>query len=116
MVIRLKSEHLDYTFHALADPTRRGMLALLSQSDRTASELGKPFRISQPAASKHIKTLERAALVKRSQDGRHQRFRLDPKPLLAAEDWITKHRQFWEGSLQQLDFVLAELQKGQREK
>ena len=116
MVMRLKSVQLDSTFHALADPTRRVMLALLSQSDRTASELGEPFRISQPAVSKHIKMLERAGLVKRAQDGRYQRFRLDPKPLRAAEGWITHHRRFWKGSLEQLDFVLADMQKGRREK
>ena len=116
MVIRIESKHLDSAFQALADPTRRGMLALLSQSDRTAGELGEPFRISQPAASKHLKMLEQAGLVKRAQDGRHHRFRLDPKPLRAAEDWIMRHRRFWEGSLQQLDFVLADLQKGQQRK
>jgi len=103
---------LDAVFHALADSTRRGMLAALSRADRTAGELGEPFRISQPAASKHLRVLENAGLVKARADGRHRRFRLNPQPLHEAQNWIERHRRFWEGSLAQLDTLLAGLQKG----
>jgi DNA-binding transcriptional ArsR family regulator len=103
---------LDAVFHALSDETRRGMLALLARSERTAGELGDPFDISQPSCSKHIAVLERAGLVKRSVDGRVHRFRLETHLLRYSEAWIAQHRQLWEGSLQRLDTLLAHLQKG----
>jgi DNA-binding transcriptional ArsR family regulator len=103
---------LDSIFHALADETRRGMLALLARSDRTAGELGDPFEISQPSCSKHIAVLEHAGLVKRTVEGRVHRFRLQSRPLRDSEAWITRHRQLWEGSLERLDTLLTHLQKG----
>jgi len=111
MAIRY-SKRLDSVFHALADPTRRGMLALLAQADRTAGELGSPFRISQPAASRHIRVLERAGVITRFVLGRHHRFRLETGILQDSEAWIARHRQLWEGSLRQLDALLTSMQKG----
>src|SRR5262245_23440799 len=112
MAIRSASARLDAAFQALADPTRRGMIALLAEADRTAGELGDPFRISQPAASKHIRVLERSGMIRRSVEGRHHKFHLESSPLRDAEQWITRHRRFWEGSLKQLDSLLADMQKG----
>jgi DNA-binding transcriptional ArsR family regulator len=97
-------------FHALSDPTRRAMLARLATSPCTAGELGKPFRISQPSVSRHLRVLEHAGVLRRSVKGRHHTFRLIPAPLQDAEAWIAHHRRFWEGALRQLDHVLAELQ------
>jgi DNA-binding transcriptional ArsR family regulator len=88
------------------------MLALLSRSERTAGELGEPFKISQPSCSKHIAVLERAGLITRFVDGRLHRFRLESRPLRDSEAWIARHRQLWEGSLQRLDTLLAHLQQG----
>jgi DNA-binding transcriptional ArsR family regulator len=109
MVIRQR--RLDDVFQALADPTRREMLALLARGEATAGELGAPFRISQPAASRHIRVLERAGLVRRRVDGREHRLRLVPRPLRDAEAWIARHRQFWEASLDSLGRTLDELTK-----
>jgi DNA-binding transcriptional ArsR family regulator len=103
---------LDDVFHALSDPIRRDMLALLTRGEKTAGELGAPFNISQPAASKHIRTLERAGLLSRSVEGRIHRLRLVPKPLYHAETWISRHRHFWEGSLDALGRTLGEITKG----
>jgi DNA-binding transcriptional ArsR family regulator len=86
------------------------MLALLARSERTAGELGEPFAISQPSCSKHIAVMERAGLISRSVEGRLHRLRLESRPLRDSEAWIARHRQLWEGSLQRLDAVLAELQ------
>jgi DNA-binding transcriptional ArsR family regulator len=88
------------------------MLAMLAESECTAGELGAPFDIAQPSCSKHIAVLERAGLVKRSVDGRLHRFRIETRPLRNSEAWIARHRQMWEGSLQRLDMLLAELQQG----
>lgn len=112
MVIR--SRRLDDVFQALADPTRREMLALLARGETTAGELGAPFDISQPAASRHIRVLERAGLVAREVDGRVHRLRLVPKPLRDAETWIARHRQFWEDSLDSLGRTLEEMTRKDR--
>jgi DNA-binding transcriptional ArsR family regulator len=87
------------------------MLSLLARGESTAGELGAPFRISQPAASKHIRVLERAGLVRRRVDGRQHRLRLVPQPLRDAEAWIARHRQFWDASLDSLGRTLDELTK-----
>jgi DNA-binding transcriptional ArsR family regulator len=106
---------LDRVFHALADPTRRGMLTLLAKGRRTAGELGRPFSISQPSCSRHISVLEDAGLVHRRVEGRTHYFHLQAAPLRTSESWISAHRRLWEGSLERLDGLLAELQqKGQR--
>lgn len=102
---------LDRVFHALSDPTRRAILARLATSPCTAGELGEPFRISQPSVSRHLRVLERAGVLRRSVQGRHHLFRLEPAPLHDAEAWIARHRQFWENSLGQLDHLLAELRR-----
>jgi DNA-binding transcriptional ArsR family regulator len=110
----LKSRRLDAVFHALSDPTRRDMLALLARKPRSASELGEPFRISQPAVSKHIGTLERAGLVTRTVEGRVHTLRLVPAPLRQAEAWVARHRLFWERALDSLGRTLAAAAKDGR--
>lgn len=98
---------LDRTFHALGDGTRRAMLALLAKrGELTAGELGKPFAISQPTASKHLRVLESAGLLSRRIEGRTHRFRLVPKPMRDAEEWIARHRAFWEGTLDRLETLV----------
>ena len=103
------AEALDATFRALSDATRRGMLALVARKGEcTASELGTPFHIAQPTASKHIAVLESAGLVERRIEGREHRFRLVKRPLDGAQAWIERHQAFWEASLARLDALLAE--------
>jgi DNA-binding transcriptional ArsR family regulator len=106
------AKSLDATFFALADPTRRAILARLADGDATVNELGAPFDMSQPAISKHLKVLERAGLVSVGFEGRRRPRRLEPKPLHAATDWIERHRDAWEASYQRLDGLLEELQPG----
>jgi len=101
---------LDRTFHALGDPTRRRILAVLAQQGpRTASQLGSPFKISQPSISKHLKVLEKAGLIERSILGRSHRFTLNSAPLDEADGWINLHRKFWQGSLDQLGLLVTDL-------
>lgn len=98
---------LDKTFQALGDETRRGMLAALALNGlQTAGDLGKPFNIAQPTASKHLKVLEKAGLVSRQVDGRVHRFTLETAPMEQAQDWIETHKSFWENTLDQLDQFL----------
>jgi DNA-binding transcriptional ArsR family regulator len=104
--------HLDRTFHALADRTRRSMVHALSRGEaRSAGELGRKFRSAQPTISKHLKVLEQAGLVERQIEGRVHRFKLRRKPLLDAETWIARHQAFWTGAVAQLDELLAEMAK-----
>ncbi|HSF20203.1 MAG TPA: metalloregulator ArsR/SmtB family transcription factor [Vicinamibacteria bacterium] len=104
---------LDRTFHALGDETRRAMLAMLARNgEMSAGELGEPFHISQPTASKHLRVLERAGLLSRRIEGRAHRFRLRSRPLVEAEGWIARHRDFWNRTLGRLGPVLAELDEG----
>jgi len=111
MAISSSDQQLDAVFHALADPTRRSILAMLAKGEKTAGEVGRPFKISQPAASKHIRVLEQAGLVVRAVDGRFHRLALDGKPLAAAERWLSRHREFWQKSLDSLGSMLADMQK-----
>jgi len=104
------SERLDATFIALADPTRRAILARLKQGDATVNELAAPFEISQPAVSKHLKILERAGLVSRSNVGTSRPVRIEAGPMRDAVDWLEKYREFWEKSYQRLDALLEILQ------
>jgi DNA-binding transcriptional ArsR family regulator len=97
---------LDEVFHALADPTRRAMLASLREGERSVGELAAPHRISLAAASKHIKTLERAGLVKRTIVGRTHRCALDPAPLADADAWLRRYSAFWTERLDALDALL----------
>jgi len=103
------SQQLDATFAALADPTRRAILARLASGEASVNELAKPFSMSQPAISKHLKVLERAGLISRGQDAQRRPRRLDAKPLKNATGWLEKYRQFWEGSFQRLDVLLDEM-------
>ncbi len=104
------SERLDATFIALADPTRRAILARLKQGDATVNELAAPFEISQPAVSKHLKILERAGLVSRTNVGTSRPVRIEAGPMREAADWLEKYREFWEKSYQRLDALLEILQ------
>src|SRR6184192_3623328 len=93
---------LDATFAALADPTRRAILARLASGDASVAELTKPFAMSQPAISKHLKVLERAGLISRGRDAQRRPRRLEAKPLAEISDWLESYRQFWEGTFQRL--------------
>lgn len=93
---------LDRTFAALADPTRRAILARLARRDATVGQLAKPFSISRPAISKHLRVLEDAGLVRRARDGRLSRCRLDAAPMREASEWVDRYRAFWEGRLEAL--------------
>ncbi len=103
---------LDRTFHALADPTRRAILARLAQGEATVNELAAPFPISLPAISKHLKVLEGAGLISRGRDAQYRPCRLEPAPLNDAVSWIESHRQHWEASFDRLADYLAKLQQG----
>src|ERR1700710_3048423 len=104
------SEHLDPTFIALADPTRRAILARLATGEASVAELAKPFAMSQPAISKHLKMLERAGLIATSREATRRPRKLDAAPLAAADAWIERFRDVWEQSFQRLDSLLAEIQ------
>jgi DNA-binding transcriptional ArsR family regulator len=104
------SEQLDATFIALADPTRRAILARLTAGEASVNELAAPFEISQPAISKHLKILERAGLVSRSASGTRRPVKIEAAPMKQAVDWLEKYRKFWEASFGRLDALLAELQ------
>jgi DNA-binding transcriptional ArsR family regulator len=94
---------LDHTFSALADPTRRAILARLALGEATVGELSAPFPISGPAISRHLRVLEEAALIVRQKDGQHRRIRLAPEAMAGAVEWIEKQRAFWNGSLDRLN-------------
>ena len=104
------STRLDSTFLALADPTRRAILARLSRGDASVAELAAPFSMSQPAISKHLKMLERAGLVSVGQDAQRRPRRIDAKPLAEASAWLERYRAMWEVSFKRLDGLLEELQ------
>ena len=101
---------LSRTFSALADPTRRAILARLALGEVSVTELAEPFEMSQPAISKHLKVLERAGLVTRSREATRRPVKIEALPLAEASDFLEKYRQFWEGRYQRLDSLLAELQ------
>ncbi len=100
---------LDLTFAALADPTRRAILARLAEGEATVNELVEPFSLSQPAISKHIKVLEKAGLVTRGRDAQRRPVRIEAQPLADASGWLENYRRFWEQSYDRLDALLAEL-------
>ena len=100
---------LDATFAALADPTRRAILARLAAGEASVTDLAAPFNMSQPAISKHLKVLERAGLISRGRDAQRRPRRLEPKPLAEATQWLENYRQFWEGTFQRLDALLDEM-------
>jgi DNA-binding transcriptional ArsR family regulator len=100
---------LDATFAALADPTRRAILARLAAGDASVAELAAPFSMSQPAISKHLRVLERAGLISRGKDAQRRPRRLEAKPLAEANEWIERYREFWEANFRSLDTLLEEL-------
>ena len=103
-------DRLDSTFAALADPTRRAILARLALGEATVLELAEPFAMTQPAVSKHLKVLERAGLIARGRDAQRRPSRLVAQPLAEANVWLEGYRRFWESSFQRLDALLDELQ------
>ena len=110
-------EQLNATFLALADPTRRAILARLATGEASVNELAEPHEISQPAISKHLKILERAGLISRGVDAQRRPRRLNAQPLAEATEWLENYRQFWEASFNRLDNLLAEMKttkKGKR--
>src|SRR3569833_1040002 len=104
------ADELDATFIALADPTRRAILARLMQGEASVNELAEPFEISQPAISKHLKILERAGLVSRSAAGTRRPVKIEAAPMQQAVDWLEKYRKYWEVSYGRLDALLEALQ------
>lgn len=106
----MSTDRLSLTFAALADPTRRAILAHLAQGEASVSELAKPFEMSLPAISKHLKVLERAQLITRSRAAQWRPCHIQPEPLKEVSDWLTQYRQCWEDRLDRLDDYLAELQ------
>src|SRR6266852_8787814 len=105
----VNSDPLTATFAALADPTRRAILARLTSGDATVTELAKPFDMSMPAISKHLKVLEHAGLIARSRDAQWRPCRLDAAPLEKIADWVDHYRRFWDDSFDRLDEYLTEL-------
>ena len=111
-----QTARLDATFAALADPTRRAILARLALGEASVNELAKPFDMSQPAISKHLKVLERAGLISRGQEAQRRPRRLEAKPLAEADEWLEKYRELWEKRFGHLDDLLEQLKKDQRKK
>lgn len=110
------SARLDLTFGALADPTRRAILARLALGEAAVNELATPFAMSQPAISKHLKVLERAGLITRGRDAQRRLSRLEAKPLAEATEWLADYRKFWKSSFARLDELLEDMQKTKKKK
>ena len=110
------SGRLDATFAALADPTRRATLARLASGEASVTDLAKPFAMSQPAVSKHLKVLERAGLISRGRDAQRRPRRIEGKPLAEADAWLERYRQIWEGNFQRLDDLLDELKTQEKQR
>jgi DNA-binding transcriptional ArsR family regulator len=104
------TDRLSLTLSALADPTRRAILARLAHGERSVNELAAPFEMSLPAVSKHLKVLERAGLIARGRDAQWRPCRLNAAPLKQVSDWVERYRAFWEGGLDRLDAYLTTLQ------
>ena len=113
MVALAEDEVLNAIFAALADPTRRAILARLASGAASVAQLAEPFAMSQPAVSKHLKVLERAGLISRGQDAQRRPRRLEGKPLAEATEWLERYREFWEGNYQRLDALLEEMKAKQ---
>ena len=109
-----RSDRLDATFTALSDPTRRAILARLALGEASVNDLAKPFAMSQPAISKHLKVLERAGLVSIAQDAQRRPRRIEAKPLEEASGWLEGYRKFWEASYERLDALLDEMKTQQK--
>ena len=111
----MATDQLTSTFAALADPTRRAILARLSAGEASVTELAEPFAMSLPAVSKHLKVLERAGLITRGRNAQWRPCRLEARPLQDVTDWLERYRQFWESSFDRLDTHLQQIQKGTRD-
>ncbi|MEM1044665.1 MAG: metalloregulator ArsR/SmtB family transcription factor [Pseudomonadota bacterium] len=109
-----KSPDLDAVFAALADPTRRAILTRLATGEASVNEIAAPFRMSQPAVSKHLKVLERAGLIERDIDRQRRPARLKADPMEAAVKWLEEFRQFWSSSFDQLDDLLEDLKRAEK--
>jgi len=117
--MQMTTDHLSSTFAALADPTRRAILARLAAGEAPVTELAKPFDMSMPAISKHLKVLERAGLIARSREAQWRPCRIEAGRLKEVADWVEEYRRFWEQSLDRLDEYLKELklkESNQKEK
>jgi DNA-binding transcriptional ArsR family regulator len=112
----MKPDALSATLAALADPTRRAILARLAAGEASVTELGEPFAMSLTAVSKHLKVLERAGLIARGREAQWRPCRLEAAPLKAVADWVETYRRFWEEGFARLDDYLQELKKKEREK
>src|SRR6187431_51379 len=112
----MSTDPLSLTFAALADPTRRSILARLAAGEATVSELAEPFAISLPAISRHLKVLERASLITRSHEGRWRHAQLSPAPLADAATWLARYERLWEVSFDRLDAHLAEITAKQKQR
>jgi len=110
----MTADQLDSTFAALADPTRRAILARLADGEAAVGELAEPFAISLPAVSRHLKVLERAGLIIRGRTAQYRPCRLQPRPLGEAAEWLEDYRLLWEGSFDRLEDHLRQVQKGRR--
>jgi len=113
---QLTPDRLDATFSALADPTRRAILARLASGEASVTELAEPFAMSQPAVSRHLKVLERAGLISRGRDAQRRPRRLEARPLAEATEWLERYREFWEGAYQRLDALLDELKTKEKKR
>jgi DNA-binding transcriptional ArsR family regulator len=107
----LTSEQLDRTFSALADPTRRSILARLALGETSVKELAEPFKMTAPAVTKHLKVLENAGLIERSRTAQWRPCKLQATPLKEATEWMEQYRQYWEDSFDRLDAYLAQIQR-----
>ncbi len=111
----MPADHLSTTFAALADPTRRAILARLASGETSVTELAQPFEMSLPAVSKHLKVLQRAGLIERGRRAQWRPCRLDAGPLKEVDDWVERYRTFWEERFDRLDDYLRELQKKEKD-
>jgi DNA-binding transcriptional ArsR family regulator len=111
----MSTDQLSTTFQALADPTRRAILASLTTGEKTVSDLAEPFDMTMPAITKHLKVLEKAKLIERSREAQYRPCRLHPEPLKDIDNWISEYRKFWEASFDRLEDYLKQLQ-AQKEK
>jgi len=109
------ADHLSVTFAALADPTRRAILARLAQGEASVTELAKPFDLSLPGISKHLKVLQRAGLITQSRNAQWRPCRLEPGRLREASDWVGEYKQFWDERVQRIDTVLQDLIKKEKD-
>ena len=114
--VALTPTRLDATFAALADPTRRAILARLASGEASVMELAEPFTMSQPAISRHLKVLERAGLISRGRDAQRRPRKLEARPLAEVTEWLEGYRRFWEGNYQRLDGLLDEMKTKEKKR